>query len=208
MSTGSRVQRYVDGGMRSVGEEGAFVDGKVSVGISKNQGGDTATLQFQAETACECEADVFLGESEAEGLATIGATVTGVDDREITARGRRRSRRCLRGRNVLRHREGWFEGCGCGRLRFRGSECDRAAIIAEGGHERNGCGNRDLGGTVALGIFGGGNVLTGEGESGGRRRGNRFVAEGHVQFAGFSGDGGIDGRCELKDEVGGIVGGD
>ena len=62
------------------------------------------------------------------------------------------------------------------------------------------------GGTVVLGIGGGGNDLAAEGERGGCGRGDRFAAEGHAQFAGFGGDGRIDGRGEVKDQARRIVG--
>ena len=66
-------------------------------------------------------------------------------------------------------------------------------------------GYRDFGGAVTFGIRGGGNVLAGEGERRGRGRGDGFVAEGQVKFAGFSGDRGIYRRSELKDQARGVV---
>ena len=76
------------------------------------------------------------------------------------------------------------------------------------GHQRDSGGHGDFGGAVALRIGGGGNEFAGEGERGRSGRGERFVAEGHAHFAGFRGDGGIDGSGEMKNQVRRIVRGD
>ena len=64
VAVGGGMQRDVDGGVRGVGEKGAFVERKVGVGIAQNERGDSATLQFLAQTAGEGDGDVFLGERE------------------------------------------------------------------------------------------------------------------------------------------------
>ena len=111
----------------------------------------------------------------------------------------------MRGGNVLWLGGGWLWTCSRGDLRFRGDEGDGPSVIAESRHDRDGSAECDFGGTVALGISSRRNQFAGESQRGRSGRSEWFVRERHAQFAGFSGDGGIDRGSELEDEMRGIV---